>query len=339
MRNSGMRWLVLLLAALVWTDEPYDEVVAQRADPCRDDRRNKIIETFREIHRYTKALFHDGPPKGVDPLRWAYDCRIAYFKHKEELKYLFEAGPCPEAVAELILQFDGSAVEYFGRFLHLDGFSKGAMNMRISFLQLLEGGDERLKDKLPGLRQCFRPDFLHDLEYLKQRYAAAKKPLPKWYLDKAFETIGGTTLLDAFGIDLPFKGPLFYGGAAIAARKFSVFYEEDAKFMDVEKEQEMAWALHLVESYGIRLLYERVLLERPVLLPQDIERAKGGLKWLWDTKRWWARRYVVEILDASPELAFEGIIEELKKEQHPYVAYRIADLKLIEKLEKQKPKP
>jgi len=50
---------------------------------------------------------------------------------------------------------------------------------------------------------------------------------------------------------------------------------------------------------------------------------------------WRARQYVVEIANFYPQLAFENALHEMMNEQHPLVAPRVEELRLVERLQRQ----
>jgi hypothetical protein len=87
-----------------------------------------------------------------------------------------------------------------------------------------------------------------------------------------------------------------------------------------EHRRQIEWLIHVVKVANYRL-------HRGFLQASDIPLAQKQLSWLLTYyPHWWARRYVVEVLIRDPELANEALLQELRKDKHPYVAKRLAEL-------------
>lgn len=301
--------MIAILVCLSYWGQASRHALSQRPEKCDPEIVRRIVAAFTRVNTFLHML-EKGPTTPEDKaeaLRYAY-----------ELLLLFERyGPCPTAIAEIILMEKDSVWDFLWPFY--DAFPVDYTKFRLSYLELLERGDERLKDHLPKLRKEFVPDFKYDGKFL-EHYKIARKPFPSWYVERAF-TCSPHDL--RHNTTLPDNLLSVFHAKSLAARLFC-YLEEDDEFLK-HRADDLDWSIHVIETYGVRLNFDRAT-------PEDAELARTQLKWLWATGKWWARRYVVEVLEISPQLAYDGVIEELTKERHPYVGPRIDELKLVQLL-------
>ena len=278
--------------------------VNSQNDPASKARTEEIVDTLRKYERYDRYFgeLFQGPPAGLSRdklLEWERQIFVKLFQCRVELTLLFLDGPCPAAVKRFLLASPDSAMSLLDcERLLLD---QAAENLQLSLLEVLDSEDRELKDLLPKFREQFKPSRSHDTRWLDKK----GKQVPGWYIDRLYE------------VDP--EGALF---------TFAVLWS-NKEFVNKNRE-ELEWTFHVVKTYVRRLRYPNRLQ------PGDLELGRKQLKWLWDTKEWWARRYVVEILGkVAPPLAFEKAIRELENENHPYVKPRIQELQLIRILQER----
>jgi|GEM_PF-3974604 len=249
----------------------------------------------------------EGPP-GRIPLEQRLEIGRKQFDLLLEGAKLFRDGPCPDAVAELIILGEQPGHEWLWLFQAQLAYI-APIPYYESYLSLLEGKDEHLNKRLghalEKARKEFRITFEHPhigaFEDFLKRYVRAGEMIPLWFIDGAYR--------DTRDAD--------------KAMEFFWRYDEQAKkeldWADIE------WARHIVALYRWRVLHSETF-RRERVAPEDLAKARRQLEWLWNTGRWWARRYVIEMLGEHPELAFQGATNQVKVEGHPYIVRRVKEL-------------
>lgn len=328
MQRRDMVTTMIVIVCLTCSGEGSGHLCSGPADKCDPRVVQKIVETMKKFEASKRQFVGQETPKGVNRDMWRLELYQSMWKCLFEVGNLFEIHEhCPEAMVEIILAAGGTP-DYLNPhdpFSQWFDFFETISYLRLLYLQVLDSGeDARLKELLPKLRDEFVPAIQSsgDRQFL-ERYKDANKRVPQWYVERAFASTSQSDVTREPPL-LKHESP-YEGLSRIAYELF--LHEQDTEFVR-DNYTEVEWSFHIIDTYGLRCKYNRAR-------PRDRELAKKQLKWLWDTKKWWARRYVVEVMDRSPELAFETIVEELQREQDPYVAPRIARLKLVERLAQQ----
>jgi hypothetical protein len=117
---------------------------------------------------------------------------------------------------------------------------------------------------------------------------------------------------------------LFQKNPAFALQLFWSLSDEFAQLPQEQKNQhtqELEWLLHCVDVAYYRARYLN-MLDR-----EDINPVRAQMKWLlWNYPQWWAKLYVLEVFIRIPGLANDELVEEIRKEKHPYVVIRLPEL-------------
>ena len=276
------------------------------------DRAKRMRELAIQWSALTQKL--EGPPGRISEDERREIDRKRYDLILEAAK-VFRDGPCAEAVAELFTLGEQPGHEWLWVF-EANLARVASFPYYQSYLTLLEGKDEGLNKRLGPALDLVRKQFgvIYDHPYIVafedfiRRYAKTGQTIPSWFIDGAYRDVrDGDKALELFWR-----------------------HDEQAKkeldWADIE------WALHLIKTYSWRVEHSEAFRRRRTT-SEDLKQARQQLEWLWGTKRWWAQRYVIEVLVSHRELAFRGAAKKIRSEGHPYIAERVKQLEELNFLE------
>ncbi|MCS7160162.1 MAG: hypothetical protein RMJ19_06795 [Gemmatales bacterium] len=327
MRLWAGRILAVWAILLFFASSLPERAVSEPAQADEERRVKKILEAYQKYCEAFEEIWNGAPPPGDEEERNRHAAQLFHklWSGLIECNMLFYK-PCPEAIVQMILRDGVRAKDMIGALLPPPGpeFNE---NIRLSLLQVLdENKDPRIQHLIPQFRATVRPLLVsgEDEKFL-ERYRLAKQLPPKWYIDRAFSEVSYD--LSIHNLIAPYQR--FYPLVDEALYYFAL---NDPDFIggpeDDDNLKEIERTLYVMQAYRLRFEAER-------LEQRDIDLVRTQLKWLWNTKKWWARRYVVEILAQDPRLAFPNALKELAAEEHPYVAPRITELRLLRELEER----